>query len=504
LPVLLLAGSGGSLASMRAATFAQVGDGIIIGRRAPPTGDAYRGLILPDKSVSSLHARIIKVADAATSGGRDGYEIQDLGSTNGTFVDGRQIGDSTPLRPGSVIFLGAQVLVFRVITPAELAAIGEDIRLPFAPVPTLSPSLAVVCGKLRRLAPSSSEIFLLGETGVGKEVFARAIHQLSGRTGPLVAINCAAIPRELVESELFGYEKGAHSTAQGRKAGFIESAQGGTLFLDELGEMPIEIQSKLLRFLQDRRFTPLGSTRAQEADVRIIAASSRTAVAKGGGGSIQAALLGRLGAQPIQLPALRDRIEDLGRLAAFFLGQSTPEREQVFETEAFHALYLHDWPHNIRELQKVITEAELLRGGASMIAFEHLPDSVTASVETSGDLPEAPGGGTDAGAGGGVPHELADTATGKTGRTRRPPPSAEELTSLLGVFQGNVAEVARHLNRQYAVVWRCIQRYGISAEQYRPLKEGGASEGGTEPGGAPDAEGDEDAGDEPPPRGGES
>ena len=223
----------------------------------------------------------------------------------------------------------------------------------------------------------------MGETGVGKEVFARAIHERSGRKGPLVAINCAAIPRELVESELFGYEKGAHSTAQGRKTGFIEAAQGGTLFLDELAEMPLELQSKLLRFLQDRKFTALGSTRVQEADVRIIAASSRTAIAAKAGAAnvnVQAALLGRLGAHPIQLPALRERVEDLGRLAAFFLRGT----DRAFETEAFHALCLHDWPHNVRELQKVIAEAKLLSAGAPAISFEHLPASITALVEAGG------------------------------------------------------------------------------------------------------------------------
>ena len=136
----------------------------------------------------------------------------------------------------------------------------EDAAAPFAPLPTCSPDAG---RHLRQAAAArahrTSEILLVGETGVGKEVFANAIHAHSGRTGKLVAINCAAIPRELVESELFGYEKGAHSTAQGRKVGLVELADGGTLFLDEIGDMPSELQSKLLRFLQDRRFTPLGS-----------------------------------------------------------------------------------------------------------------------------------------------------------------------------------------------------------------------------------------------------
>ena len=465
-PVLLLAGTGEVQASFRGATadgpsrLVPVGEGIDIGRRPPPAGDGRATLMLPDKSVSGLHARIVKSAGAPDRG--EVFEIQDLGSTNGTSVDGRELTGPTPLRSGSIIFLGAQVLVFRLITPAEQIAIEEDARHPFAPVPTLSPALAVVCSRLRRLAPSQSEIFLVGETGVGKEVFARAVHQESKRPGQLVAINCAAIPRELVESELFGYEKGAHSTAQGRKTGFIEAAEGGTLFLDELAEMPVELQSKLLRFIQDRKFSPLGSTRVQEANVRIIAASSRSVLTeKSSGASVQAALLGRLGAYPIQLPPLRDRIEDLGRLAGFFLRGA---RDRGFDTEAFHALCLHQWPHNVRELQKVIAEAELLSAGAPAISFEHLPESITAMVETVGETPRDDG---DEGRSDGTVREMVDPAV-KTARTRRPAPTAEELTTLLAQYQGNVAHVARHLKRQYAVVWRCIQRYGIAADNFRP------------------------------------
>src|SRR5262249_50211185 len=157
-----------------------------------------------------------------------------LGSTNGTTLDGRAITTApVQLHEGTVLFLGSHVLVFRAVTAAEVAAVEADLASPFAPVPTLSPVLAVTCSKLRKLAPSSSELLLLGETGAGKEVFAEAIHAASGRKGPLVAINCAALPRELVESELFGYERGAHSTAKGRKEGLIETAEEGTLFLDE-------------------------------------------------------------------------------------------------------------------------------------------------------------------------------------------------------------------------------------------------------------------------------
>jgi two-component system NtrC family response regulator len=317
-------------------------------------------------------------------------------------------------------------------------------------------------------------------------VFASAVHAASGRTGKLVPVNCAAIPKELVESELFGYEKGAHSTAQARKTGLVEAANGGTLFLDEIGDMPIELQSKLLRFLQDKRFSPLGSTRIIEADVRVVAATSRMALEKGG--HVQEALLGRLGAQPIALPPLRDRIEDVGRLAAHFLALAGDDRG--FEPEAFHALLLHAWPLNVRELSKVVNEASVLSRGAAAIGLEHLPDAVTTLLQVETDEiygldksqeaePEepdeithvdlAPAATSDAEQS--RVREFADAA--KTSRvvekrTRRPAPTRDELETLLARFAGSVAEVARHLDRQYAVVWRCIQRYGIDANAYRP------------------------------------
>jgi transcriptional regulator with PAS, ATPase and Fis domain len=374
-----------------------------------------------------------------------------------------------------------------------MVALSEETARPLAPVPTLSPALALTATKLRLLARSNAEILIVGETGAGKEVFATAVHLASGRTGRLVPVNCAAIPKELVESELFGYEKGAHSTAQQRKTGLVEAANGGTLFLDELGDMPLELQSKLLRFLQDKRFSPLGSTRVIEADVRVVAATSRTALEKGG--HVQEALLGRLGAQPITLPPLRDRIEDVGRLAVFFLDQLGDARG--FEPEAFHALLLHDWPLNVRELSKVINEASLLSRGAAAIGLEHLPHAVTANLQVESDelessgarVPDdvthidlAPAAHADARANRGDEssdgaaessrvREFAsssDTSQTRERRTRRPAPTPQELTTLLAKFGGSVAEVARQLDRQYAVVWRCIQRYRIDANAYRP------------------------------------
>jgi DNA-binding NtrC family response regulator len=235
--------------------------------------------------------------------------------------------------------------------------------------------------------------------------------------------------------------------------------------------MPTELQSKLLRFLQDRRFTPLGSTRVVEADVRIVAATSRLDLQKGA--HVQEAVLGRLGAQPIELPRLRDRVEDIGRLVAHFLRDVNDGR--AFEPEAFHALCLHAWPLNVRELSKVIEEAEALSHGAQTIGLEHLPDAVTATLQLDGeddlettdvDLAPPPGALENS--------DSSMTRSAPAVRARRPAPTRDELKALLGQTNGSVAEVARRLNRQYAVIWRCIQRYGIDASSFRG-PAGGAS-----------------------------
>src|SRR5215471_6929118 len=346
--VLLMVGSGESPGLSARARLQFVADELLIGRRAP---DADRpgaeALLLDDTLVSGQHARIARVPG--------GYDIEDLGSKNGTWVDNARLEAPARLRDGALVFMGNHAGVFRMVSSLEIEAMKAELVAPLGPVATASPALAVACDRLRRLAASTSELFIVGETGVGKEVYARAVHEASGRNGRFVAINCAAIPRELVESELFGYRAGAHSTAHQAKPGLIEEAEGGTLFLDEIGEMTGEAQTKLLRFLQDRELTPLGATRPRRMDVRVIAATNRVAAAGGKGpAGMRDDIVARLGAAPIHLPPLRDRIEDLGVLIAHFL-RATPGVR--FEQPAFRALSLHPWPLNVRELEKIVTTA---------------------------------------------------------------------------------------------------------------------------------------------------
>ena len=174
--------------------------------------------VLDDGLVSGQHARITRASG--------GYDIEDLGSKNGTFVDNVRIEGRLRLRDGALVFIGNHVGVFRLVSAIELDAIKAELVAPLGPVATASPALAVACDRLRRLAASEGELFIVGETGVGKEVYARAVHEASGRKGRFVAINCAAIPRELVESELFGYRAGAHSTAHQAKAGPDRGGRG--------------------------------------------------------------------------------------------------------------------------------------------------------------------------------------------------------------------------------------------------------------------------------------
>ena len=407
-----------------------LGDELAIGRGGADAQPSASELLLEDPLVSSRHARI-------TRAGAD-YQLEDLGSKNGTFLEADRLTAAAPLQEGARLFLGNHLFVFRRISAVDGEALDEERRNPLGPVATTSPALARVCHKLRRLATVGGELFLAGETGVGKEVYARAAHAQSGRSGPFVPINCAALPRELVESELFGYRAGAHSTAQSAKPGLIEEAEGGTLFLDELGEMGNEAQAKMLRFLQDKEITPLGATRPRRVDVRVIAATNRV-VAAGSDSGVRDDLLARLGASPLRLPPLRERIEDLGALVAHFSrGQGA-----ALELAAFRAMALYRWPLNVRELEKVLAAAWALTEGKRPIATRDLAEALTAPVASPTEEPQRR-------------------------KSPEPAPSAAELEAALARHAGDVAEVARAMGRQRAAVWRWIKQFGLKPEKYRP------------------------------------
>jgi transcriptional regulator with PAS, ATPase and Fis domain len=230
-----------------------------------------------------------------------------------------------------------------------------------------SPAWQEVLAAALRVATTEATVFLQGESGTGKEVIARLIHQASARrNGPFVAINCAALPEQLLESELFGYERGAFTGAQQPKPGHIELASRGVLFLDEVSEMSLTAQAKFLRFLQEREYQRLGGTRLQKADVRIVAASNRDLAEAVQCGIFREDLLYRLQVFDILLPPLRDRADDVRLLAEHFLahfarsmGRPTPR----LLDDAVDMLLAHDWPGNVRELRNVLERAAILADG---------------------------------------------------------------------------------------------------------------------------------------------
>ncbi|WP_428565373.1 MAG: sigma-54 interaction domain-containing protein [Solidesulfovibrio sp. DCME] len=257
-----------------------------------------------------------------------------------------------------------------------------DARAQFPDMVGESRVMRGVFSQILKVAATETTVLILGESGTGKELAARSIHAKSGRaSGPFVAVNCAAIPSGLLESELFGHEKGAFTGAHARKIGKFEQAAGGTLFLDEIGDMPLETQAKILRALETRQLERLGGTgRALAVDVRIIAATNQDLPAMIRSGSFREDLYHRLHVFPLRLPPLRERREDIALLAGRFLDAIRPGA--TLSVAALQRLLAHDWPGNVRELKNAVERASVLAGEAA-VGPEHLPGFFGVSREGS-------------------------------------------------------------------------------------------------------------------------
>ncbi len=263
----------------------------------------------------------------------------------------------------------AQVHTLQQKLQAENVYLQEEIQTEhnFEEIVGRHPALVRVLQQVETMAVTGSTVLILGETGTGKELIARALHNRSQRKHrPLVKLNCGAIPTGLVESELFGHRKGAFTGALENRLGRFELADGGTLFLDEIGELPLEVQVKLLRVLQEQEFEPLGTSRTMHVDVRIIAASNRDLGRAVNGGQFRADLYFRLSVLPLTLPPLRQRRSDIPLLAAFFAERFSRQLGKPFNgvaQETMGVLSGYDWPGNVRELQNVIERAVILNRG---------------------------------------------------------------------------------------------------------------------------------------------
>jgi transcriptional regulator with PAS, ATPase and Fis domain len=296
------------------------------------------------------------------------YTVRDLGSSNGTFVNGKRVHEAA-LAEHALLRLGNWLCVLVRVTGEQSVTFREH-----APGLWGGATLATALEPARAAAASDLPIVIEGETGTGKELAAQAIHAWSGRSGPLLAINCAALPASLAEAELFGYRRGAFTGAERGSAGYFRAAERGTLLLDEICDLPLPLQSKLLRVLEQREVVPLGETRAVPIDVRVVAAaqeSLQTAVKQQ---RFRADLCARLEGVTICLPPLRARSEDIPALLRHFISSElTVSDVPRLSANATEALCLYDWPFNVRELHLLGRRLAVLHAGERVLRSSVLP-----------------------------------------------------------------------------------------------------------------------------------
>jgi DNA-binding NtrC family response regulator len=281
---------------------------------------------------------------------RGGILVRDLGSKNGSFYRGARITGAL-LGSGAVVTIGATQLMLARRTPPDAAPPSASHQ--FGRLLGHSPAMRRLFAVLERVAPTTASVLIEGETGTGKELCAEALHQASGRTGPLVVCDLAGISRSLIESELFGHVRGAFTGAQADRVGAFEAAARGTLFLDEIGELERDLQPRLLRALESLSVRRVGDTRYRSVDVRAIAATNRDLEAEVRNGNFRSDLFHRLAVVRVRIPPLRERREDIPFLVEAMLG----ERGARASPAALDLLQEHDWPGNVRELRNVIERA---------------------------------------------------------------------------------------------------------------------------------------------------
>lgn len=331
--------------------------------------------------------------------------------------------------------------VIRRTSPAE-TLIGDDA------------SMVEIRHLIGRVAPTESAVLIRGESGTGKEIVARAIHNHSGRKGRFVPINCASIPENLMESELFGYEPGAFTGADQRKLGLVELASGGTLFLDEVGELPLSLQVKLLRVLQEREIQRVGALRAIPVDIRLLAATNRNLKAAIDEGRFRADLYFRLNVINLRIPPLRERVSDIPRLANHFLTRFAAKMNRPglsISPEALRALERYGWPGNVRELENVIERIVVLSEGIRIELSDIPPDILGKGTPPIG----FPSIGT-------VP-----TPAGASFKEARNEFERAYIEKLLENARGNVAEAARVSGISRRNFYEKIERLNINPHDYK-------------------------------------
>ncbi|MEM6997197.1 MAG: sigma 54-interacting transcriptional regulator [Myxococcota bacterium] len=331
-------------------------------------------LRIDDPSVSRVHARLFFEKGKSVT-------ISDAGSSNGTRVRGKRLQGEhkASVPPGETFEVGNALLMIQAPFEAEAVSEPTEARTDESGIVIGDRTMASLYQLAERVAKSTINVLLLGETGVGKDVLARRIHAMSPRAEqPFLPLNCGALPDQLLESELFGHEKGSFTGATDTKQGLLEAADRGTVFLDEVGELPMSIQVKLLRVLEDRQARRVGGIRSRPFDIRFIAATNRDLSEAVQAGTFRADLYYRLNGISLYIPPLRQRVGEIEELTRTFVEkfskQAARDRVPTVSDEASKWLQAHQWPGNIRELQNSIERAVLLATGDE-IGLEHLPAS---------------------------------------------------------------------------------------------------------------------------------
>jgi transcriptional regulator with PAS, ATPase and Fis domain len=414
----------------------RLGDAPLAIGREPPPG----GLAIPHTAVSRIHARIHRSGDV--------FILTDLDSRNGTLVSGCRV-RTLALEQDDEIRLGDAIFKF----------VERDIESYVTPIGASSYPSLVGGARLRRLATellaiarADLPVLVLGETGTGKEVIAQMVHTASGRPGRVSAINCAAIPTNLLESELFGYKRGAFSGADRDKIGLVAAANRGTVFLDEIGDMPAEAQAKLLRLLETREVVPLGAHTPEKVDVRVVSATHRDLQELVQAGKFRGDLYARLNGHCTRLPPLRARKEDLRALVAHFLGKHGAKGVTI-PAPTFAALLHYDWPYNVRELEAALRRALALMDaeGTREMDLRHLPEALQRAMEGYGGEASSP--------------SLPPPPTSAAARAQAPDEAT--MRALLTRHQGNITAIARELKKDRVQVHRWMKRYGLNPEEFR-------------------------------------
>ena len=333
--------------------------GLVIGR------DSDCGMALVGQGLSRRHAEIYRQGPI--------FALKDLGSRNGTFLNGERV-QHAPISRGAVLRVSEHVGVFTEWAgpPAEFRQIADGV---FG-----GAELDAALQPLQRAARSDIPVVLVGATGTGKERVARAVHDLSGRTGAFHAINCAALPNELAEAELFGNRRGAFTGADGTNAGHFRAAHQGTLFLDEIAELPLALQAKLLRVLEERKVTPLGDTRSVVIDVRIVTAAQRPLESSVAAQTFREDLAARLSGLTVTLPPLRERPADVAPLFQHFARNYSGGEPPELEAKLIECLCLHQWPTNVRGLEQLTRRLLAVHGAEPVLKRSFLPSELLALI----------------------------------------------------------------------------------------------------------------------------